>query len=83
VQRFNLPVRITATGSWPASLALVDLNQEFEVHTEDLFYRHRQTPYAGRKLRGKVIRTLVRGQTVFHDGKIIAKPVGRLVKPNL
>jgi allantoinase len=59
----------------------VNLGEEFEVCTEDLFYRHKQTPYAGRKLRGKIVRTILRGQTIFQDGKIVAKPSGRLVKP--
>jgi allantoinase len=64
-----------------ADLALVDLNSEFEVRLNELFYRHRQTPYAGRKLRGRVVRTLLRGQTIYHDGKIVATPAGRLLKP--
>jgi allantoinase len=46
-------------------------------------YRHQQSPYIGRKLRGKVLRTILRGQTIFHDGKIVAKPSGNLVKPVL
>ncbi len=64
-----------------ADLALVDLAGEFEVKLEELFYRHKQTPYAGRKLRGRIVRTLLRGQTIFHDGKIVATPAGRLLKP--
>ena len=32
-----------------ADLALVDLRQEFTVEKQDLFYRHRQSPYLGRK----------------------------------
>jgi allantoinase len=64
-----------------ADLALVDLRQTFEVRKEDLLYRHQQTPYVGRQLRGRVVRTMVRGQTVFQDGKIVGKPLGQLVKP--
>lgn len=81
-RRFNLPKTKGAIAvSGDADLALVNLDEEFEVRTNDLFYRHKQTPYAGRKLRGKVVRTLLRGQTIFHQGKIVAKPAGRLVKP--
>jgi len=64
-----------------ADLALVDLDSEFEVRLGDLFYRHKQTPYAGRRLRGRVVRTLLRGQTIYHEGKIVATPAGRLLKP--
>jgi allantoinase len=82
--RFKLPAakgRI-APGA-DADLALVDLGREFEVRAEDLFYRHRQTPYLGRKLRGRVVRTLLRGRTVFENGRIVSKPFGRLIKPIL
>jgi allantoinase len=82
VTRFRLPPEKgrLAFGS-DADLALIDLQATFEVKSEELLYRHRQTPYAGRRLTGKVVRTILRGQTVFQDGKIVAKPAGRLVKP--
>ena len=40
------------------------------------------TPYAGRKVRGKPVRTIVRGRTVFVDGKVVGeKGWGRLASP--
>ncbi len=80
--RFGLPpskgeIKIGAD----ADLALVDLKREFMVRKQDLYYRHRQSPYVGRRLRGRVMRTWVRGRTVFKDGKFAAKPVGELVMP--
>ncbi|MGI8966336.1 MAG: allantoinase AllB, partial [Limisphaerales bacterium] len=83
-RRFSLPqnkgkIEIGAE----ADFALVDLNEEFVIKSEDLFYRHRQSPYVGRLWRGKIIRTILRGQTIFKDGKNIGKPLGRLVKPML
>ncbi len=62
-----------------ADLALVDLNQQFNVHADGLFYRHRHSPYLGRKLTGKVVRTILRGQTVFQDGQIVSKPMGLVI----
>jgi allantoinase len=80
--RFKLPeTKGRIAVGCDADLALIDLEQEFPVKFEDLFYRHRQTPYVGRKLHGKVIRTFCRGRTVFKDGQAGAKPLGRLVKP--
>jgi allantoinase len=81
-QRFSLPARkggIKIGGD--ADLALVDLSAEFTVERDDLFYRHKQSPYVGRKLRGRVTRTILRGRTIFKDGKMAAKPLGELVKP--
>jgi dihydroorotase-like cyclic amidohydrolase len=31
------------------------------------------SPYAGRKVRGKPVRTVVRGRTVFKDGKVLGE----------
>lgn len=43
----------------------------------------RHTPFEGRSLKGKVRRTLVRGNTVYEDGKILVQPgYGKLVKPH-
>jgi len=81
-KRFKLPAakgRI-AVGA-DADLVLTDLGQTCTVERQELFYRHPQSPYLGRALKAKVIRTLLRGQTIFKDGKIKTKPLGNLVKP--
>jgi len=81
-ERFKLPPdkgRI-AIGA-DADFALVDLNARFTVRAEDLLYRHRHSPYVGRALTGRVVRTILRGRTIFHEGKIVAPPMGRFVKP--
>ena len=44
-----------------ADLALVDLNAEYTLRAEDLLYRHPISPYVGRRLRARVVRTLLRG----------------------
>lgn len=81
--RFNLPpekggIKIGAE----ADLAFVDLDTEWEVRPEDFLQRHPLSPYAGRRLRGKVVRTMNRGATVFLDGKIVvSKRANRLIKP--
>ena len=81
-KRFKLPEakgRI-AVGA-DADLALVNLSRTFDVQEEELFYRHPDTPYLGRRLRGRVVRTILRGRTVFKDDDIVAQRPGRLIKP--
>ena len=63
-----------------ADVALVDLKSQFTVSAEDLLYRHKQSPYVGRALTGRVVRTILRGRTVFQAGNIISLPTGRQVK---
>jgi allantoinase len=80
-RRFDLPEKGEIKIGFDADLALVDLEQKFDVVPNNLLYRHRHTPYLGRRLTGKVVQTILRGQTVFKDGKIVSKPLGRLVRP--
>jgi allantoinase len=62
-----------------ADLVLVDRRA---ADAPELHDRHRLSPFAGCPLRGRVVRTVLRGTTVFHDGRIVAdRPVGRLLTP--
>lgn len=58
-----------------ADIVIVDPETEWVLKDEDLFYHNKWTPYTGRKFKGKVTRTLVRGKTVF-DGNAICVEEG-------
>jgi allantoinase len=64
-----------------ADLALVDLGASATLRADDLHYRHRHSPYVGRALRGRIVRTLLRGRTIVKDGALLAEAGGRLVTP--
>ncbi|HLJ61717.1 MAG TPA: allantoinase AllB [bacterium] len=55
-----------------ADLVVVDPDREWTVTREALLSRHPHSPFLGRRLRGAVERTIVRGVTVNLDGE----PVG-------
>jgi len=57
-----------------ADLVLVDLDAEYEIRDEDVLSLVGWSPYAGRKVRAKPVRTMVRGQTVYLDGKVVGEP---------
>jgi allantoinase len=78
--RFGRKGRIAA--GQDADLALIELDDAHEVTAESLFYRHRVSPYVGRRLRARVRQTLVRGRTVFRDGQILADRGGHLLTPS-
>jgi len=64
-----------------ADFAIVDPDKEWVLEASDLFNRHKHSAYVGRTFKGKVIQTIVRGETVFKEGTIIAQPgFGKLVK---
>ncbi len=53
----------------PANLVVFDPTHEWEVQPERLASRARNTPFAGRTLRGKVRHTLLAGNPVVIDGE--------------
>jgi allantoinase len=44
-----------------------------------LEHRHPVTPYEGMRLRGRVVTTLLRGETVYHDG-VVSPGRGRMMR---
>ena len=66
-----------------ADLAIVNLDVTDEVKAESLLYRYpAHSPYLGRHLRGRVLRTIRRGETIYKEGRIVARPGGgRLLRP--
>ena len=82
-ERFRLAGKRGLEVGADADLALVDLEQAWTLAGDELLYRHRLSPYMGRRLRGRVVRTLVRGRTVFADGRVQGAPAGRFVRPEL
>ena len=65
-----------------ADFVLVNVQIRGQLRAADLFYRHKHSPYVGMMLRGKIVRTLVRGKTVFLEGKIVSAPLGQLLTPS-
>ena len=81
-RRFKIPGKGKIEAGFDADFALVDLKRTFAVAKEDLLYRHKQSPYIGRALTGRVVQTILRGKTIYKDGKVVSPPAGRLVKPH-
>ena len=80
-ERFRLANKGRLEPGYDADLTLIDLDSSETLTKEKIFYRHQQSPYVGQTFKGVIKQTLVRGQTVFKDGKIVAKPLGRFIKP--
>ena len=59
----------------------VDENAEYEIRASDQFTRCGWTPFEGWKVKGKVRKVVLRGKTVFEEGKILAeKGYGRNIR---
>ena len=65
-----------------ADIVAVDLTKEHVITDEEVLSKCGWTPYAGRKVRGVPVHTLVRGQFVFENGKVVGRPgYGRQAAP--
>jgi len=62
-----------------ADLVVFSPEGSFTVSDNDLYFRHRVSPYVGERLRGAVRKTYVRGQLVFDEGLFVGQPIGREV----
>ncbi len=82
-RRFRLNQKGEIAVGKDADFTIVDPDSEETVTAESLLYRHRHSPYVGRRLRGCVVRTVLRGQTIYRDGKLAAQPIGQLIRPTL
>jgi allantoinase len=64
---------------YDADLMVWDPDAEFTVDASRLQHRHKVTPYAGRRLRGRVRTTLLRGERVWDDARLLRASSGQLL----
>lgn len=67
---FALPGGTLSVGC-PADIVVLDLEQEWTVEAEKFYTRGTHSPFAGRHLKGRAVMTMVSGQVVMRDGKIV------------
>ena len=77
--RFRIANKGKLAVGFDADFTMVDLDAEYTVTRESLFQRHKLSPYLGATFRGVVRRTVLRGETIFADGKIVGEARGRMV----
>lgn len=67
-----------ATGA-PAHLAVFDPEAERTLAVDELAYRNRMSPWVGRRLRGAVVETYLRGERIYAQGAGLLSRNGREV----
>ena len=80
-RRFRLPGKGGIRVGGDADLALVDVVDVTPLGKGELMDHHRLSLYVGRSLRGTVRRSVLRGRTIFLDGRITGGPAGRFLRP--
>jgi dihydroorotase-like cyclic amidohydrolase len=59
---------------YDADLILVDLEKEAVLEDRDVLSKCGWTPYAGRRIRGDIMLTMVRGKVVMKEGEVVGSP---------
>ena len=77
------PRKIFHLPEQPETWIEVDEHAEYEIKAKDQFTRCGWTPFEGWKVKGRVRKVVLRGQTAFEDGRILAeRGYGRNVRGN-
>ena len=77
----GLPAKGAIAVGQDADLVVFDPDCEWTVDARSLHHRHPVTPYDGRRLRGQVLTTILRGETVFDRGDFASAPSGGTLGP--
>ncbi|MCX6057119.1 MAG: amidohydrolase family protein [Chloroflexi bacterium] len=72
---YSNPKRIFSLPDQPETWVEVDEKAVYEIKAEDQFSRCNWTPFEGWKVKGKISKVFLRGETAFEDGKILV-PAG-------
>lgn len=75
------PRRIFNIPEQPDTYVEVDLDAPQTIANEGLFTKAGWTPFVGMEIKGKVLSTVLRGQTVFENGQIIGEQKGQVIFP--
>ena len=67
---FQLPAGTLAVGT-AADVTVIDPALEWTVAAEDFYTRGSHSPFVGRTLKGKAVLTVVDGEIVMKDGKVL------------
>lgn len=67
------PHRIFGLTVQPDTYCEVDLDSEYEIRAAEHHSRCGWTPFEGWKVKGRVVRTALRGETAYENGKVISR----------
>lgn len=70
---YRLPGKGQLVPGYDADLVIVDMNKEFTYETELIQCKNKWSPYTGRIFHGCPVLTMVRGQIVAEDFRLVGE----------
>lgn len=63
-----------------ADLVFIQPNSSYTLQAEDLEYRHKVSPYIGRKINARVAKTILRGKVIYDiETGVSTSPTGKFI----
>jgi dihydroorotase len=64
-----------------ADLTVIDLNRKYKIDPSEFQSKAKFSPFEGREVTGKPVKTIVAGQLIMEDDEIVAKPgAGQIIR---
>jgi allantoinase len=81
-RRFRVAHKGTLAEGFDADFCVLTFDDERKIEADELWTRHRISPYIGRKNRTRITDTFVRGNAVYANGRLVNLPQpGRFIRP--
>lgn len=75
------PRRIFGIRPTDGTYTEVDLSKRYTIDSSQLQTKAGWTPFDGARVKGKVTKTVLRGEVVFNGEEVLEKPRGRVIYP--
>lgn len=62
---------------------LINSKITYKISNKNLFTKCRWTPFVGMEGRGEIQKVIIRGKTVYENGKFIGRPIGKVIYPRI
>ena len=80
INRFKIKNKGLIKEGYDADLTFVDMSKTKKISNKEVQSKCGWTPFHGMKIKGWPVGTMINGNKVFWNGKIIGKPSGKPLK---
>lgn len=81
-ERFGLRKIGKIGEGYRANLTIIDPKKDWKIDPKKFYSKAKYSPFQSRRVRGKVLATIVAGTMVYEDGEIVSDPPGQVLLGN-
>jgi len=80
---FRLHTKGHLQSGYDADIVLIDPRARTVIQAREFLSKAKYSPFEGMKCRGKAAYTIVNGNVVYQDDKIVGRPVGEILRSDI